>query len=243
MIDPRRVFVVHLLIIGLLGLAAVPIVIMDGMGHRVLFGYARLMRLEQEANVPSIFSALALAACAVVASAVHAGLANGDRDRPAWRLLALFFAFLAFDEAAMIHELANLPGNRFQLGGLLTNIGVLLYLPVIVWLGFRLFPFWLRQEPKLRFVLFAAGAIYVVGAIGFELVENDLRGRGLTNGDVPIQIGFIFEECSEMLGVALFLRAFLERFSQIGGGPLVRLAVRGVDEPAGLQNTSVSSIP
>jgi hypothetical protein len=123
----------------------------------------------------------------------------------------------------------------------------LLYIPVMLWLAFRLFRFWLRQNRHLHLALPVAAFVYVSGAIGFELVENELRSSGFNNWDLPIQIGFIFEEIAEMTGVALFLRAFLKHFSALGGGQLIVLGVRGAHEGAcsdrKAQNTAISSRP
>lgn len=249
-LEPGRVFAIHLKIVALLVIANVPIAIMDGRGRYHLFGYSRLMRLEEEANIPSTFSALALAGCAVAAQAIRVRLAADDRDRWAWALLAGFFAVLAFDEVAMIHEL----GNRFSYplapGAVLKSLGVYLYLPVLVWLAARLYPFWLRQERRLRTALCVGAVVYVAGAMGFELVESTLKARGMHNPDLPVRLALMFEEGAEMLGVAVFLHAFLRRFAALGGGPLIGLAVaepRGASQPAAgerpAQKMPISSSP
>lgn len=255
---PRRVLALHLMIIAGLALSNLPIGIMDELGHHALLGYSRLMRLEEEANIPSFFSALALVACAIVAWSIHTQLPRNDRDRGAWRLIALFFGFLALDEAAMIHELGNRIGFGALLGGLLKHLGVFLYIPVLIPIAAKLFPFWLRQEPRLRAVLLLAAAIYIGGAIGCELVEDELRVLGYDDYDLPMRGSFIFEEGGEMVGVAVFLYAFLSRFSALGGGLLVRLAVADARQDESLarepfpslngaepeiQNTLVSSSP
>jgi hypothetical protein len=225
MLQPRRLLAIHLMIIAGFALSNLPIGIADASGHRSLFGFSRLMRLEEEANIPSAFSSLALLACAIVAFANRSRLASSDPDRSAWALLGGFFAFQALDEEAMIHEIGNEIGARAEWGGTPYAIGVFLYIPILVWMVMRLFPFWLRQERQLRVVLFFAAGIYVAGAMGFELVENQLRSLGYDNFDLPMRISFVCEECGEMLGVAFFLYAFLRRFAELGGGPLLRLVV------------------
>ena len=234
-IDPGRVFRLHLAIIAALVLANVPIAVMDGFGHHGLFGYSRLLGLDQEANIPSCFSSLALLACAVVAWANRSRAETGHPDGSAWGLLAGFFALLAIDEAAMLHELANRASDEFALGGYLTKVGVFVYLPVMIWLAARLFPFWLRQDRPLRVRLFAGPAIYVGSAFGIELIENQLRAAGVPNYDLRMRISMTLEETGEMLGVAVILYAFLRSFAALGGGALVPLAVRdgraGPDRP------------
>lgn len=225
-IEPRRVFAIHLLIIAGLVLANVPIAIMDSLGRHGLLGYSRLLRLEEEANLPSIFSALALGACAVVAWANRSRLAPADRDRSAWGLLAAFFTLLALDEAAMLHELANRISRDLDLDGILKNLGVFVYLPILIWLAVRLLPFWLRQERFLRAALFAGAATYFASAFGVELLENELSTAGFRFDDLPMRLSFTLEEGGEMVGVAVLLYAFLHRLSTLGGGLLVQLAVQ-----------------
>jgi hypothetical protein len=231
-IAPRQVFKIHLAIIAGLVLANVPIAVMDGLGRHGLLGYSRLLRLEEEANIPSIFSALALGACAVVAWAIRGRLGPGDRDRPAWGLLAAFFALLAFDEAAMLHELANRISRDLELEGVLWNLGVFVYLPILAWLAVRLLPFWLRQGRFLRATLFAGAGIYFASAFGVELLENTLSTAGFRFYDLPMRLSFALEESGEMIGVAVLLFAFLHRFSVLGGGRLVELAVEDGREQA-----------
>ena len=225
-IEPRRLLTVHLVIIAGLVLANVPIAVMDGMGHYSLYGYSRLLRLEEEANIPSFFSSLALIACAVAAFANRSRLPPGDPDRSAWGLLAAFFAFLALDEAAMLHELANRISADLDLDGTLTNLGVFVYVPITIWLAARLLRFWLRQERRLRAALLAGAAMYGAAAFGVELVENELLSAGFGPHDLPLRVSFTFEESGEMLAVAVFLYAFLRHFSRMGGGPLIALTVR-----------------
>jgi hypothetical protein len=224
-IAPRRVFKIHLAIIAALVLANLPIAVMDGLGRHNLLGYSRLLRLEEEANIPSLFSALALGACAVVAWANRSRLAPDDPDRPAWGLVAAFFALLGFDEAAMLHELGNRISGDLELDGILKNLGVFVYLPILAWLALRLLPFWLRQDRFVRATLFAGAGIYFVSAFGVELLENTLRTAGFGSHDLPMRISYALEEGGEMLGVAILLFAFLHRFSTLGGGPLIELAV------------------
>ena len=226
-IEPRRLLTVHLLIIAGLVLANVPIAVMDALGHYSLYGYSRLLRLEEEANLPSVFSALALLACAVAAFANRSRLAPDDPDRSAWGLLTAFFAFLALDEAAMLHELANRISADLDLDGTLTNLGVFVYVPITIWLAVRLLRFWLRQDRGLRTALLAGTAIYGAAAFGFELVENQLLSAGFGPHDLPLRISFTFEESGEMLAVAVFLYAFLRHFSTMGGGPLIAFMVQG----------------
>lgn len=125
----------------------------------------------------------------------------------------------------MIDKPLRLERNPPYGSGVLHFFGVFLYIPILIWLGCRLFPFWLRQVPWLRISLFVGAIIYVIGAIGFEMVENELEDLGYDVYSMPMRTSFIFEECAEMFGVAVFLYAFLRRFSDLGGGQVVHLEI------------------
>ena len=99
-ITPGRVFAIHLIVILLLGVTFGVVVTADQLGHPTLMGLSREFRLQEEANIPSFFSALALFATALATLAVCHALPQGDRDRLGWKVMAGLFTFMAFDEAA-----------------------------------------------------------------------------------------------------------------------------------------------
>lgn len=237
LIEPKRLFKIHLSVIAGIVVANAGLAIMDALGHSGLLGLARLLRVEEEANLPSFFSSLALLSCALVAFANRSRLGDHAPDSSAWSVLATFFAFLALDEAAMLHELANQLNHQLELTSVLPYLGVFVYLPVVIGLAALLLPFWLRQDRHLRVMLATGAAIYVAAAIGLELAENALITAGWHYSDLPLRIAVTLEESGEMVGVAVFLYTFLTRFSALGGGQLLDLTVprvpeRAVTEPA-----------
>jgi hypothetical protein len=235
-ITPRLIFAAHLAIIAALIVLNAGILVMDALGHGYLFGFSRLLALQGETNIPAMFSAAALGACSIVAFANRRRLGKVHPDRSAWSILAWVFAFMALDEAVMIHEMADDIGRRVGAGGVFQHVGVFVYVPVVLWLSCRLFPFWLRQEKQLQVWFVVAGAVYVLAAAGLELPENWLESRGVSYDDIRLKLLFITEESGEMLAVAMFLRSFLTIFELAGGGLLIPLEVRP-------QSTSIESSP
>jgi hypothetical protein len=123
--------------------------------------------------------------------------------------LSLIFLFLGLDEISAFHEKINAPVRDF-----LNTSGIFFFAWVIPY-GLILFVFvvsylkFLIQLPKKFMKLFiASGAIYVVGALGFELLggwQADFFG-----GDTLMYaIYYTFEESLEMLGIALFIYTLL----------------------------------
>jgi len=224
-ITPNRVFLIHLWIIGLLGLAFGCVVIADQLGHPTLMGISREFRLQEEANIPSFFSALALFATALVALAVCHALPQGDRDRLGWKVVAGLFAFMAFDEAGQIHELIMLPHALTKYDRYLHYFSVFPYLGVAALLAAILFPFWVRMSREVRFMFAVAGILYVLSAVGMEVRENELVTAGLPETSLPLAINYALEELGEMLAVALFLRTTLTRLAELGGGSVLPMEV------------------
>jgi hypothetical protein len=133
-------------------------------------GLIRMFYLDGEANIPSWFQSMMLLVCAFLL------FVSGAKENSAtfgfyWRAISIVFVGLSMDEAASIHEgLSNqlsmiLHTSRFLLYAWVIP-GGLFVLAFILWLV----PFLksLHQSTRRRFVV--AGATYVLGAIGWEMV-------------------------------------------------------------------------
>jgi hypothetical protein len=224
-ITPNRVFAIHLLIILLLGVAFGLVVTADQLGHPTLMGISREFRLQEEANIPSFFSALALFATALAALAVCHALPRGDHDRLAWKVIAGLFTFMAFDEAGQIHELIMLPHALLRYDHYLHYFSVFPYLVVVATLAVILFPFWLRLSRDVRFMFAVAGILYVLSAVGMEVLENQLVTAGVPEHALRMALNYTLEELGEMLAVAIFLRTILTRLAELGGGSVLPVAI------------------
>ena len=224
-ITSNRVFAFHLWIIVLLGAAFGCIVIADQLGHPTLMGISREFRLQEEANIPSFFSALALFATAVAALAVCHALPQADRDRLGWKVMAGLFIFMAFDEAGQIHELIMLPHALTKYDRYLHYFSVFPYLGVAALLAAILFPFWLRMSREVRFMFAVAGILYVLSAVGMEVLENELVTAGVPEFSLRMAVNYALEELGEMLAVALFLRTILTRLAEVGGGSVLPVEI------------------
>jgi hypothetical protein len=163
---------------------------------RVRFGepaarWTELFDLDGEANVPTWFSSVLLLRCAMMSAR--------------WRLpaLAAVFAVLSLDEVAMIHERA---------AAALMEARVVWPWPWVIGAGlvvaalFVLVPS-LRAMPAVtRRGAVVAGAVYVGGALGVEVVA---QRWGAVHG--WLNVGYVtltaIEEGMEMLGAILYVEA------------------------------------
>jgi hypothetical protein len=171
-----------------------------------------MMSLDGENNIPALFSTALLCSAALLLLLV-AMLARRERsaDTSKWMILSAGFALMALDEALALHEHLIEP-MRALLGG--ERLGIFFFawvIPAILLVGalavfFLPFLFRLPRPTAIAFV--AAGAIYVGGALGVELIEGWWReGHGHRNLVYHALVST--EEGMEMVGVIIFIRALL----------------------------------
>lgn len=226
-VDARKVFRWHLALIALMGALFGIVVIADMLGRHNLFGFARLFRLTVEANIPTTFSSLALAAAALAAFAITRSAGIDARERHRWTIFSGVFLFLAIDELWQLHELLNPVGRAMHLPAAFHYFGAFPYLLFSAVLGFYMLPFWMRQSRPVMTGLAVGGICYVLAAVGMEIPENLLIAGGAERTDLPMAICYAIEELGEMIAVALFLRAFLTRLEELPSAAMISLAVRG----------------
>ncbi|MBA3546830.1 MAG: hypothetical protein H0T76_10135 [Nannocystis sp.] len=144
---------------GLLGLGAELLRYLGGHDHAVL----RLLSLSYEGNLPSWYASALPLLCAALLAVIAAG---ADTDRGHWRMLALGFVYISIDEAVGLHEML---GELFETTGLLRFGWVMPAAAIVLTVGLACVGFLRRLDRPTarRFVL--AGALYVTGAVLFEL--------------------------------------------------------------------------
>ena len=154
----------------------------------------------------SILHALAAALLFVIATDSRR---RGDGLAGRWSFLGFVFLFLSVDEAASLHETLN-PYARRIVG----SRGVLRY-PWLVFgaafaigFGAAYLPFLRRIASRTALRFLVAGALFVLGAVGFEMLDGYYVSRGLIGTPKHI-LATTVEETLEMIGVSLFLRALL----------------------------------
>lgn len=201
-----------------LSLFVAMLVVADIVAQMFVFGfnvdpdnhYVRLFDLDVEHNLPSVYSAVTLAASA----ALFALIAKGDRDagrgRPAWALMAYIFCFLSADELFSIHEQLIRPmRHMFPSNGLMHYGWVLPYGIATAGLGLSLIPFLRRLPARTSLLLLLSGAIYVSGAIGLEMVGAWIDGHWGKHC-VSYAVEVVFEESLEMCGIVLLIYTLLD---------------------------------
>lgn len=178
-------------------------------GHDYIHGLVPLFNFDEENNFPSLFSALLLLACSALLWFISAARPKTGRSGY-WRGLAWVFAFVACDEALQIHEKIDRP-IRALLGtdGALYFAWVVPYSLLVAALGVVYLRFLWSLPSRPRFLMFSAAALFLTGALGFELIGSQLFIWSGKTGGVPFRTAVTLEESYEILGTMTFLYALL----------------------------------
>lgn len=194
-------------------------------GHDHVYGLIELVNVDSEQNIPTSFSVFLLMSSAVLLIVIAVLEKKHDRsDAVYWALLGLVFFFLAVDEGAAIHDMLNDP-LRDVLGG--DNLGMFYFpwvLPAAVGvLALLLFfaKFMRRLPAATRSGFLLAGAVYVSGSVGLEVVGAyyfEIYGKYYLS---YILIATL-EETFEMAGIILFIHTLLTHIADKYGSVLIR---------------------
>ena len=203
---------------------AVSMALRFGLGRDYAFGLVPLLDLNDERSVGTWATAVILLGCAQVA--VLCGLAarrRGEHWQRNWWLLAAVLTAMSVDEIATMHE-DLIPPLRTAFG----LSGVLYYgwvVPLVaagtVFLLVQLrFLRHLGHPTGLRLVV--AGAVYVSGAAGLELVQSVLAESG-AKFEGPYAAAAGLEEVMELAGAMVALWAlFSHLVSELVGHGITR---------------------
>jgi hypothetical protein len=200
------------------GLCAISLI--GQIAHHVFdVGIIEMLDVDEEANVPTWYSAALLAGAGAMAWLMGQ---NADADRRYWYALAALLIAFSLDEVAGFHEHAN----RLRVGGVFESLAYFWVVPagaLVVFTGAVLVPFLRRMNPRLRAGVMAAGIVYVGGALGLELVEAAVLIQPGNIETLTKEAVATAQEFMEMLGAILFIWALgqalqHEKLSLVIGG-------------------------
>lgn len=196
----RRTLVLATALFCLVGLTVELLRHVGGLDHPAL----SLWSLSYEGNMPSWYASVLPLLCAALLAWLAASEAS---DRPHWRALALGFAYISIDEAVSLHELL---GELFDTEGVLHFGWVLPAAAIVLTVGIAFLGFLRRLDAPTarRFVL--AGALYVTGAVLFELPLGWWTERHGADSMGYALIDWC-EETLEFTGLTMFAATLLAR--------------------------------
>lgn len=183
-----------------------------------------LFDMGGEANVVAYFSAL-LIMCVAITCFILSHVSGQERKvTRGWKLLSAVFFFLSWDEAAQVHEKFNKSVNALLGGGdqgVFNFAWVIPYGLFVVLVILILIPFLKVLDRYLRLKLILAGAIYVGGAIGLEMV-----GADILFGSATYRVVVTIEESFEIIGMLLCFSALFGELAEREEGLIVRFVGR-----------------
>jgi len=163
--------------------------------------------IDKEANIPTWFSTVLLFTISITAFVVY-WLENNfekpHRWRYFWILYAAFYAFLSFDEAAMVHEIIDKITRIKWIFVYAPFAGVFFILTVYYLVVIRKY--------KKTILLWVIGGLMVFAFGGLFMEFVSYAGKL-----VPFlqQIEYILEEGGEMLGSSMVLMGVLTVLNQL----------------------------
>jgi hypothetical protein len=193
-----------------------------------LFGYedgfrlVRLFHVDEEKNIPAVFSVgLLLGAALLLAIIGAAEWEQANSMRVYWLVLSAGFTLMAIDEGLSFHESLDMP-----MRSVLAYVGIedfyyawivpAALLTILLFLFFLRFLAYLPRATRTAFLV--AGAFYLSGALLLEF----LAGRyAKINGEYNLTYSMMatVEESLEIIGSLLFIWALLtylmNRYKQV----------------------------
>ena len=185
-----------------------------GLVSEYLFGYDSLkglvplfdMGLEQ--NIPTLFSFVCFLTAAALLAFLSMAQARRGEAFGLWAGLSLLFLFFAVDEAASIHEKLGYHLDRSGIPDYLKLDWIIPYAILTCLVGVIYLRFWLRLPKHFRKLFLLSGALFVVGALGMELVFVYLN-LSYPVEHISIAISETIEELFEFSGLILFIYSLL----------------------------------
>ena len=138
---------------------------------------------------------------------------NGGPYFLSWTALSIIFLFLSLDEGAGLHELwTPLLLRSFDARGFLYFVWVVPYTAFVLIFALTYLSFLAHLPVKTRNLFLTAGAIFVSGALGMELIEGNYA-NSFGERNMVMAILTTIEEFLEMMGVVVFIYALMSYLS------------------------------
>ena len=177
-------------------------------GSHFLWETVRLFNINRESSIPTWYaSSLLLVASGLLGIVAYTKRTNREPYWRYWLGLAFIFLYISIDEASAIHEIFTEPvQGLMNTSGPLYFAWMVVFIPLVLLFGLVYFRFWLNLPARIRTLFFLAGAIYVGGAVGIEMIGSN---KWYVDGGTSLlysAIGTVEVFC-EMLGVITLIYA------------------------------------
>ena len=166
----------------------------------------RLFFLDQEYNVPTLYTSFLFVLCAFYC--VRLGYNTYARKKPStliWMLLGILLVFLSADEWFEIHEKLIVPlRTAFNIEqGLFYFAWTIAYVGLVIMVGLVTIPWFRKLEPRFRKRLALGAGIYITGALVFEIIGSWVYSTGGHQYSPAYANIVTIEESLELIGLTL----------------------------------------
>jgi len=201
--------------------------------HHVTMVAAARFDHDGEASLPAWYQGMGLFMCGVFLSAVavrtHQRRMKGAKR---WAILSCLFGLCSADEVAALHEtFGNSLSSHIGHLGFGVYSWIIAGVPLVTVLAIAFVPLILKMPRPIMITLILAGVFYVVGAVGFEVIEAKIDNL---YGTMPFVYVTAVEETFEQIGIILFIRGALAYAQEIRAFDSIVVTECGnlVSEPA-----------
>lgn len=174
--------------------------------------YLTIFRFDSEMTIPAwysgalmLISGLMLFVCSAVARTIRSS------EFIWWLILGVGFIYLSADEVVGIHErIGEIASRSVVTSGAFAFTWLVVGIPAVIAVAMLFLPFLLKIDRGTRWLLIASGALFVGGAVGFEM----LGGLAVTRYGMdspPFLVVSALEECLELAGMTLLIVTLLLR--------------------------------
>lgn len=215
-INPSAVLKVLMSLGLMLVVAQIAIVTLRfGFGFEYVKGFVPLFNMDGEGNVPAFLSFIQILLAALILFFI-AQLERKYAEEYVWQwfVLSAGFFLMALDEGIQLHERLGGP-VKAALGSETANVGIFYAvwtIPagiIVILLGLAFLKFLLALEAVHRFRFMLAGALYLSGAIGMELVGM-YYFKSVGGDDAVFGVLVTIEESLEFFAVTFFVWSLLK---------------------------------
>ena len=220
MISARSILNILVLILAGLFLARIAgLVSTHSFGDAHANGLVPLFDFNEEQSVPTWFSTALLMICASLLGIIAAAHRREGGPYRWWMTLAFVFLYLSMDEALSFHERLNRPVRE-----LLHTSGAFYYAWVIPYAAFALALLLFSIRPlktltsSTRNLLVAAGALFVCGAMGLEVLGSYLATSNQMRATLLSDVVMMFEELMELSGTIILVYALMKQIAHAHPG-------------------------
>lgn len=179
------------------------------LSYSIMSEPSRVFNIDQEANIPTWFTAGVALYLAMMASMIASAVKSQGKSAWAWRGIALMGIYIAMDEVAGFHELSIDPiRDNWEISPWLYQSWVIPATVLVLFVAFIYLKFLWKLPIYAKVYLILGALIYITGAIGVESIGGFvLTTQGLN--DWYVQLAHI-EEFLEMMGLIIILYSVVE---------------------------------